>query len=301
MSTASPRHELSEEAVFFGNLFGILSTPSGKPQSTGVILSLTPDMSSSPVSAWLARVLADQGYVTLRFDVMGHGESAEPTKEAVRQHADDFIEAARFLETRSVNSVVLIGAASGARAALAAATELPRVEGLICVVLPVVDTARKVAESVGLREYFRKAIRPSAIRKLADPERRQRYFGLAKAKARSLTRRPPKRPAVETVAEGSETEEESVVDWISTADPAVLGYLSSVIARGVPTLLLNGSDDAQDRDLNRLFSGGQASLRTGDRLELVTIDHVGLNGFPSVAAQDQFIEAVATWIGNQPG
>ena len=301
-SSSPTGHEFSEEAVFFGHgnaLFGILNTSSGEPAPTGVILSLTPDMSESPVSARLARSLAGRGFVTLRFDQTGHGESGEGRNQTGRNGADDFLDAARFLEARSVNSVILIGAVSGARAALAAAVGLPYVEGLACAVLPVVDTARKVAESVGLREYLRRALGPDAIRKLADPERRRRYFGLARAKVRSLTRRPPRPSNRETVADPDPSADHNP-DWRSTADPRVLDHLSSVIDRGVPTLLVNGSNDPQDRHLRRLFRGSQASppAAGGNQPDLVTVDHIALKGFRSVAAQDQFIDVILEWIGS---
>lgn len=136
---------MNEKAFLFGNekaLVGIVTDPEdGSPGrdlpavvllNAGIIHHVGPNR----IHVKLARKLASAGFVVMRFDFSGIGDSrprpdgkpfAQSAPEEIRQSLD-------YLETsRGIRSFVLIGICSGADNALRAGALDPRVEGAVAI------------------------------------------------------------------------------------------------------------------------------------------------------------------------
>jgi hypothetical protein len=125
---------IDERPVFFGDsnhLFGIVATGDSSGE-VHALIALTPGMDDSPVAADLARRLASEGIPSLRFDLPGQGESTASSGSG----ANPFLAAARFVRDGSDRPLLLIGGATGAAFALAAATELEGLTGVAFTRLP---------------------------------------------------------------------------------------------------------------------------------------------------------------------
>jgi pimeloyl-ACP methyl ester carboxylesterase len=132
---------MREEAVLFGetkSLVGILTDPpmrNGNHPNPAVILlnpGIVHRVAPGRIYVRMARALAAMGFVVLRFDFSGIGDSAVRydnlpfDKSAVRETQD----AMHFLEaTRGVGRFILLGGCSGARISLHTACRDPRVVG----------------------------------------------------------------------------------------------------------------------------------------------------------------------------
>lgn len=116
-----------------GELQGVLSLPEGAGPFPGVVLAHG-FASSKRVFRKAARMLAQEGLASLRFDFRGHGESEGVLDGYV---FEDVITAVRFLEERpEVESerIGLVGHSMGARAVILA---LPLVRVRACVALSI--------------------------------------------------------------------------------------------------------------------------------------------------------------------
>jgi len=131
-----------ERALHFGPdgaLAGILTEPppdARREGAPGVVLSNVGMHSRiGPYRMWveLSRKLAGEGFVTLRFDQSGFGDSrlvsgsAAPIEAAAQEQAA----AIDALAERGANGAVLLGFCSGVDAAHAASLEDPRVRGIV--------------------------------------------------------------------------------------------------------------------------------------------------------------------------
>lgn len=142
---------MNEEAVFFGearSLIGVVTDPStrnGSPPKTAVILlnpGIVHRVAPGRMYVKMARALAAMGFVVLRFDFSGIGDSPARhdhlpfDKSAVRETQD----AMHFLETtRSVRRFILLGGCSGARISLQTACCDPRVVGVFLINLQMTE------------------------------------------------------------------------------------------------------------------------------------------------------------------
>jgi len=140
---------MREDAVLFGemkSLVGIVTDPpeeKGNHHRPAVILlnaGMVHRVGPGGIHVKIARTLAAMGFVVLRFDFSGIGDSAVRhdnlpfDKSTVRetQAAMDFLQA-----TRGVGQFILMGGCSGARISLQAACCDPRVIGALPINLPV--------------------------------------------------------------------------------------------------------------------------------------------------------------------
>lgn len=132
------------EAVRFGaagHLAGVLYEPEGERRNLGVIIA---NAGRNPASGWgrqgveLASTSARAGYPTLLYDLSGIGDSTRAADDADEplyssEHIRDVAAAAAALRARLVDRVMVIGACSGAYAALHAAPEIEGLAGLALV------------------------------------------------------------------------------------------------------------------------------------------------------------------------
>ena len=142
---------MKEEAIAFGShasLVGII-TPADKTEAkdmnTAVVLlnaGIVHRVGAGRVYVKLARALASDGFLTLRFDFSGIGDSAIRNdnlifaKSAVAEtrEAMDFLSA-----TKGVEHFILLGGCSGARIAFNTAYCDPRIIGALLINFPFED------------------------------------------------------------------------------------------------------------------------------------------------------------------
>src|SRR4029077_11318648 len=105
-------------------LFGIVSEPPA-PTDVGVVLvtgggSKMPGTHRNRMYVRLARQLAADGVVALRFDFHGFGESTGSTSKVQldRPFPDDVLGAVSCLERCGIRRVILVGSCFGARSVL---------------------------------------------------------------------------------------------------------------------------------------------------------------------------------------
>ncbi len=164
---------MSEEAVLFGEMKSLVGIVTDPPEGGGndhrpAIILLNPGMvhrvGPGRIYVTIARKLAAMGFVVLRFDLSGIGDSAVRhdnlpfDKSAVRetQNAMDFLQA-----TRGLGHFILMGICSGARISLQAACCDPRVIGALPINLPMPDDGEGNPDQTDRRAayyYWRVAI-----------------------------------------------------------------------------------------------------------------------------------------------
>lgn len=122
-----------------GHLAGIVTEPAGQgPRVACVLVSagLTPKFGPYRLYTQLARHLAKEGFLSLRFDLGGIGDSRRPPgAEPLRQRTDKEIGAALdYVATRHrLSGIVLGGLCSGAEDSFRYAERDPRVTGVVMI------------------------------------------------------------------------------------------------------------------------------------------------------------------------
>lgn len=133
-----------EEAIRFGaadNLHGVLFHKHPGEGRLGVIIA---NAGRNAAAGWgrqgfeLATQTSRAGFPTLLFDLSGIGDSPRAPKAEGEplystEHIRDVVAAARALKTRLIDKVVVIGACSGAYAAIHAASEIEGLAGVMLV------------------------------------------------------------------------------------------------------------------------------------------------------------------------
>jgi len=211
---------MNEKALLFGepgSLAGILSDPSagarGRELPAVVILNagIVHHVGPNRIHVKLARKLAAAGFVAMRFDFSGIGDSrprldgkpfAQSAPEEVRQCLD-------YLEfSRGIRRFVLVGICSGADNALRAGALDPRVEGAVLIEGHAIPTPAYL-----LRLYRRRLLSPRSwlrllsgrseiLRSIRFSRRSgsaRRAAGTRDAKVRGETLSPVKREILESI------------------------------------------------------------------------------------------------------
>ncbi len=131
---------MREEAVRFGRndyLVGVVTLPDEPVQAPAIILlnaGMIHHVGPSRIYVRLARQLVRQGFITLRFDFSGMGDSCARIDNLTLQDAvvDDVQQAMDFLNTSTgVSEFILMGHCSGAWAAFFVASRDTRVRGTV--------------------------------------------------------------------------------------------------------------------------------------------------------------------------
>lgn len=183
---------LAESPVYFKagdeTLFGILTVPRNREIDTAAIM-LTgrgfPSYNRNRLSVHLGRRLADLGFATLRFDYHGVGESSGVVDgfDIDRPFVQDLRGAFDFLASEGLTRYVLIGSCFGARTALALASEIEGLRGLIMVAVPLHDDAgAELALRLSTRESLKRGLSVRRIRRLFDARHRSRYLSVLRSK-----------------------------------------------------------------------------------------------------------------------
>lgn len=289
----------AEQPVFFPageeTLFGMLTRPPGEANGVGVLLiqggdTLNVSMLRNRLSVRLARTLAARGYHALRFDYHGLGESSGELGELYLDAplSEDAAGAASYLlSQRGVERLVLVGACFSARTALATASSVADLAGVVLVTPPVAGysrsdaTAERMARDASLGDYARRALRLKVLRNLADPARRDIYVRFAKSKVRRLTRQ----------ATGGRAD----LSWVSAR---LLEQMGQLARRRVPVMIVYGMDDPLLREFDRAREGQLGAIieESKGRIEVVRTLPGVIHGFPSVASQQAFLELAPDWI-----
>ncbi|HEX3697693.1 MAG TPA: alpha/beta fold hydrolase [Polyangia bacterium] len=187
---------MREKASLFGEppiLLGITTEPSIVAAERPAVLLLNAGLvhrvGPARKSVRLARRLAEAGFLTLRFDLSGIGDS-EPRRDTLSfderaildvQQAMDFLQC-----TRGINHFVLMGLCSGADNSFRTALRDPRVHGAI-----MIDTFGYRTTGFYLRHYWRRLFRPQAWQRFA-----RRLTGQARARVeRAIGIERPAAPA----------------------------------------------------------------------------------------------------------
>jgi alpha/beta superfamily hydrolase len=248
-------------------LFGILSTPRSSSQNE-VAVVLIPGGSQGPSSgrnqmtARLARRLAAMGLTTFRFDFHGIGEATGTVDRfrLDRPFVEDTTAALAYLTDHGINRFLLVGGCFGARTALACSRERTDIEGLVLQALPVRDKEKdatgitRVAPDRTVWQYARRGVRPHVVRNMFRRRHRRAYVHLFREAWRSRG--------------SSENVEPS---WMSAS---LVADVADVVARSIPTLIVNGTQDpgyldfehALEEELGELFGRPEADV------ELTTLE-----------------------------
>jgi hypothetical protein len=150
---------MKEEAVLFGarrSLAGIVTEPviAGSARATKAVILLNAGIvhrvGPGRIYVKIARELAAMGFVVLRFDFSGIGDSAarhdhlsfDKSAVAEAQEAMEFLNA-----TRGIEQYLFLGGCSGALASLETACCDPRVTGAILINFQTADSEDEVAPS----------------------------------------------------------------------------------------------------------------------------------------------------------
>src|SRR6266699_5140047 len=157
---------MREEAVLFGevkSLMGILTDPpmrNGNHAKPAVILlnpGIVHRVAPGRIYVRMARALAAMGFVVLRFDFSGIGDSAVRydhlpfDKSAVRETQD----AMHFLQAKKgIERFILLGGCSGARVALQTACCDQRVIGTLLINLQISEDDGQSSDQIGRTAAF---------------------------------------------------------------------------------------------------------------------------------------------------
>lgn len=173
------------------NLYGMLHVPDDSARrSTGIIL-LSPGIKSriAPHRLYvkMARHYASTGYVVLRFDYHGLGDSEGDVKEEFvadfygsiqrGRYVDDVLAAMDYMkEQQAVGQFVVGGLCGGAITGLAAASNDQRIVGLLGLGIPVILDGSDVDHSISMTEGQANRIRNAYINKILSPSAWKRFI-----------------------------------------------------------------------------------------------------------------------------
>jgi pimeloyl-ACP methyl ester carboxylesterase len=171
-------------------LFGILHVPAPARATAVVFLSSGLQNRAGPHRMYVkaARRFAEDGFVSLRLDLPGVGDSAERPLEANFDCHDDepVAHATKHLtERHGVERIVLLGLCAGARVALRAAVRDPRVAGVVAWSAPVVSGPVNMPVAKGGGAYMGRTQAKRQLRewapKLVNPVVWYRYLAAGKS------------------------------------------------------------------------------------------------------------------------
>ena len=141
------------------SLAGTITTPpaTGRMRHPAVILvagsgavDRDETVAGIPIFTQLAQGLADHGFLVLRYDKRGVGQSGGRTERVTLQdYADDLITVTRWLERRDDvdrNSITVVGHSEGGAVAMLAAARERRIDALVLVAAPGTTGAELILE-----------------------------------------------------------------------------------------------------------------------------------------------------------
>lgn len=278
-----------EAPVYFeagpNTLFGVVTRPTVAPNHVGVVVV--------PGGLWvtsthrnrmfvrLARRLAARGYMTLRVDYRGVGESTGEIVvwELESNFVRDVVGAVDWLRGHGAEQIVLAGSCFGGRNCLAAAEHVADLKGLALLCSPVVGY-RGASES--LAWHVRQAMRPKTLRRLMGPHWRKKYMRVIK---NFLSNGPGN-----AVKAGKERADDAV-------SPTYIAHLAEFLKRELPLLIAFGEEGKHYKPFKRAREGtvGELLDAAGDRVT-IRIGPGELHGFLSLDHQARAINYLEDWV-----
>ncbi len=270
-----------------GTMVGVVcqpDDPSIERKDTGVIFlnaGLVHRVGPSRMYVRLARRLAERGFVSLRFDFSGIGDSLPrlDNRPFEQSWIDETQEAMDHLErTQGVRRFLLVGICSGAVGSFKAASRDERVRGIVMMNARGFESDarwRGHVESRGwMQDYWRKIFSPASWwRALTGKTQYGRLVIVTFYRFITSIKRPEKHSAV---AE------------------SLAGQMSDVLWRGVRLLLVVSTGDHSIHYLREIFGERLERLRPRDRVELIEIDGAD-HTFTQRIHQLRALEAVEQW------
>ena len=293
METMASSTAITHDApVFFEaageTLFGVVSEPTSTSAALGVVLvnggAQVPSPGRSRIHTRLAHRLAAGGFRVLRFDYHGAGDSTGSVDafRLNRPFIEDLSAGVAVLGLRGVDRYIFVGRCFGARTALATASTMPNVAGLVLIALPVRDQekdefgTRSLTPERSVWRYGRRALRPSVIRDLLRTDRRGGYMRMARVvwrsrRARSSVRNRRRSP--------------------------LLMQIGAVVERRIPVLLLTGTEGRAAREFREAMSSefGEAIEAPGSKVDVRTLQG-DLGAFADVGTHEAVTGLIAAWI-----
>ena len=281
------------------SLFGILTRPMSQPRGIAVIL-LNAATDRNRFLPRIARRLAGRGFDVLRFDYRGFGESSGPWTGSEQKHAlmtlsaqkepfaDDAVAAVEELQRRGYQRFVFVGRCFGARSALAAARDVPNLEGIVLISMPIhVGEAEHPSDRWALdhvRGAARGGFRLTMLRSLLSRRRRERWVRVLRQAGKQLIRRRKPKP------NGGAEE----MTWVSGS---VIDGFRDVVTRRIPLLLLYGANEIVYKDFALARSGPLSSVldQAGSAATVKTLDGP-VRILSNVPIQEEVMREVVNWI-----
>jgi pimeloyl-ACP methyl ester carboxylesterase len=284
---------MNEEAVTFGigsSLIGIVTDPPAETRvhlRRGVILlnpGLVHRVGPGRIYVKIARALAARGFVVLRFDFSGIGDSNVRRDQTTfeKSTVDETREAIDFLgRARGVEHVTLLGGCSGAAISLRTAGCDPRVRQAVLINFPVAedeetDANRERLNRAKAHYYWKFALaRPASWHKLLTGKADYRQI------LRVLRTQARRRLSMGNNSQGEQTQ--------------FAGELRSVTERGVSLVFVCSAGDPTVDDL-REAGGDQLKQLCAQGAVVLDIIPRSDHTFSTLADQEKLLKTVVTRI-----
>jgi len=238
----------------------------------------------------MARSLAARGCPTIRFDYHGLGESLGGSVEYDLNlpATEVFDAAADQLRWLGVERIVVVATCFGSRTAVAAASKLEDIAGLLLVAPPVRDIKKGRGATSHLATY---ASTGQLLKRAFTPRTLRRF--VMNPHTRTMTRR------VLTMSARSRLTSVGR-DHAAHVTEAAEGFqrpLAELIGKGVPVRMLFGTDDYFYTEFERASEGSLGDLIDGSN-GLVEVDTVGgvMRGFTTTDVQEYVHTEALAWV-----
>ena len=299
--TESPRYD--ETPVFFpagsDQIFGVLTSPLGESRGTAVIIApaggfhTATHVNRFPVE--LARRVAARGYVAMRIDYHGLGESSGSFSgyRLDQPFVDELAGAIRWLRGRGIDRFVVVGLCFGGRGALEVGARLEAVDGLVMITTPLIDMKqgqgtpyRKIVETSVWR-YIGKGFRWDVLRRFFPPHSFRKQARVALAHFRTGASVAWRRVRGRLAGERSDGMD---------VNPRVVAALEALVRRRAPVLFLYGTGDpfrsvVAEGDSRRI---AQLLAAAGPLIEVGTVE--GERAYDGVAGQSAVLDLIEDWL-----
>lgn len=280
-------------------LFGILTQPVSPNGNRAVVVlsggGSPTSLSRNRLSTRMCRLLSADGYMAMRFDYHGVGESSGEVGQfhLATPFSDDLVAVTEWLKTNDAHDFVLLGSCFGARSALAGSPFIPELAAVVLICPPVRDfamgerTSTRLARELRLTDYVKRALHPRVLRKLFDRESRKTYKRIARAKFQTISSR--------VMGKDSFRRRDTPADsWLSDT---FVRRLSDLAERDVPVLFLYGRGDEFFEEFEEARSGRLGAVIDKGRhlIDIQTIEG-RLHGFLSLDVQDKVLQIIGDWL-----
>lgn len=288
---------MSEDTVFFGTppfLVGVITDPEApeqSPERPAVILlnaGRVHRVGPSRLYVKIARRLAAAGFVVLRFDFSGIGDSSArhdhlPFDQSVIQETQDVMHCVS--KVRGNQHFILMGLCSGANSALYTASCDPRVVGVVLINAQPVPSEELRVTLLGrefVRYFWRIFWRPPLWGRALHQEYADGFRRVRKILHSQFTKACIWRSA-------------SMQDTMEKAAAKVISSLQTLIERNTRLLLVSSEDDLGLDYLEKILRNKTSQFKTDAGLDIRVIpqsDHI----FTAIQSQEMLVKVILDWI-----